>query len=440
MPGPNDPGDGRKTHFEDGRSGGGGGDGERGGWRRKSQWTVKEIEKALKRLKIDVLIARDEMTMADMLSGPLPGWDIGDYPRPWTDDDTTVVAGLLPGVSIALLERVIRLKGSEASYNPLVQCFDALIGWDGVERVKGCLGKALGLDMAGPLRAYYEAVSERFFWGIVSRGMQPGVKFDSMLILEGAQGIGKSRFCKALSFAERYFTDSLPPLNGMTIKDAREALIGKLVVEMGELAQFKGSKVEILKTFLSTSTDSVRLPYMARSGIYARSCVFIGTTNETEYLADITGNRRFWPVQCGRIDVGYMAEVRDQVYAEALVAWREAQGNLQLWLPDDIEIVAREEQAERVEKDPEEGDVIDFVNELFRYGGPVITSAREYLRDHKHWDEVQLTPSSNTNAIAVLMRIGRIMRRLGGIKVRSSRRRMYKFHNLIVTDESVKGL
>jgi hypothetical protein len=172
--------------------------------------------------------------------------------------------------------------------------------------------------------------------------------------------------------------------------------------------------------------DSVRLPYMARSGIYARSCVFVGTTNETEYLNDVSGNRRFWPLQCGDIDIAYATEVRDQVYAEALVAWREAQGKLRLWLPDDIEIIAAREQGQRVEKDPEEDDVIAFVNGLFRYQRPVMTSAREYLRDHKHWDEVQLTPSSNTNAIVALMRIAKIMRRLGGILVRS-RERQYKF-------------
>jgi hypothetical protein len=406
--------------------GGNGGDGQGERPRHRSQWTVKAIEAALRRLKIGELVARDLTTMADMLSGPLPGWDYGDYPRPWTDEDTTAVARLLPGVPEGRLERVLRMVAMENGYNPLTQCFEALPAWDGHPRVKDFLPRALGLDMTGKLKAYHEAVSERFAWGIVSRGMQPGVKFDSMLILEGRQGLGKSRFCKALAFGERYFTDGLPSLNGMTIKDAREALIGKSIVEMAELMQFKGAKVETLKTFLSTSTDSVRLPYMARSGIYPRACVFIGTTNEDEYLVDQTGNRRFWPVTCGVVDVGYVDEVRDQVYAEALVAWREANGKLRLWLPDDIEIIAAEEQEERVEKDPEEADVIAFVNGLFRYGGPVITSARDYLRDHKHWDEVQLTPSSNPNARSVLMAIAKIMRRLGGIMVKSGNRR-YKF-------------
>jgi hypothetical protein len=401
--------------------------------RRRSQWTVKEIERALERLKIDVKIARDELTMADMLVADLPGWQLGlDYPRPWTDDDTTAVARLLPGVPISLLERVLRMKAVENGFNPLQERFGDLKAWDGHPRDKEFLLRALGLDCSDPgLRAYYEAVSERFLWGIVSRALQPGVKFDAMLILEGRQGIGKSRFCKAMAFDECFFSDSMPPLTGMMMKDAREALMGKLVVEMGELAQFKGTRVETLKTFLSTSVDSVRLPYMSRSGLYPRSCVFIGTTNEDEYLMDQTGNRRFWPVKCGRIDMAYVAEVRDQVYAEALVAWREANGKLRLWLPDDIEIVAEREQAQRVEKDPEEDDVIEYVNGLFRNGGPVVTSMQDYLRDHKHWDEVQLTPSSNPNARSVLMAIARIMRSLGGIKLRSARRRMYKFHNLI---------
>jgi predicted P-loop ATPase len=415
--------------------GGDGGDGAPAPRRKKGQWTIAEIERELKGRKIDRLIARDEMTMFDMLLDAIPGRDVGDYPRVWSEDDTTAVGRLLAGVPMMLLDRVLKMTAGDNGFNPLIQCFEALPQWDGVPRNKQFLPRSLGLDMTDPdLRRYNEAVSERFAWGLISRGMQPGVKFDSMLILEGRQGIGKSRFCRALSFAARYFTDSLPPLTGMLLKDAREALIGKLVVEMGELAQFKGSRVETLKTFLATEIDTVRLPYLSRSGLYPRSCVFIGTTNETEYLNDVSGNRRFWPVQCGRIDMAYVAEVRDQVYAEALVAWREANGRLQLWLPDDIEIIAAREQGKRMKKSEDEPDVVAFINELFRHGGPVITSAKDFLREQRHWTEVQLSLADNPNARAALMGIADIMRGLGGEQVRTNHSRLWKFRAPIASE------
>jgi hypothetical protein len=412
------------------RAGGGDGgdDGVPAPRRKKGQWTTIEIARALRRIKVAHLIARDEMTMFDMLLGELPGWEMGDHPRPWTDEDTTAVSELLPGCPIALLERALRKMAAANGFNPLQQRFEELPAWDGHPRVKEYLSRSLGLDDSDPdLRMYHHAVSERLVWAIVSRGMQPGVKYDCMVILEGAQGIGKSRFCKALAFEARYFTDSLPPLTGMLLKDAREALIGRSIVEMAELAQFKGSRVETLKTFLATEIDTVRLPYLSRSGLYPRSCVMLGTTNETEYLNDVSGNRRFWPVKCERIDMGYAVETRDQVYAEALVAWREAGGNLQLWLPDDIEIVAAREQGKRMKKSEDEPDVVAFINELFRHGGPVTTSAKDFLRERRHWTEVQLSLADNPNARTALMGIAEIMRGLGGESVRTNHSRLWKF-------------
>lgn len=410
-----------------GNGNGGGGNGDNGPERprRRGEWTTPVIAKALRRVKVAKLIARDELTMADMLLDELPNWSLGDYPRLWTDEDTTAVSELLPGCPVQLLERCLRKLSAGNGYNPLQSRFESLPRWDGHPRVEAYLSRSLGLDDER-LGAYHRAVSQRLIWAIVSRAMAPGCKYDCMVILEGRQGIGKSRFCRLLAFEDRFFTDSLPPLTGMLLKDAREALMGKSIVEMAELMQFKGSRVETLKTFLSTSVDSVRLPYLSRSGLYPRSCVILGSTNESEYLTDQTGNRRFWPLMCGAIDMNYASEVRDQVYAEALLQWREAHGQLQLWLPDDIEILATSEQEDRTEKDPEEADVIGFINGLFTYGGPVVTSARAYLKECQHWDDIQLTPSTNPNARVALMRIARIMRQKGGILVRS-RERLYKF-------------
>lgn len=395
-----------------------------------AKFNEKQAIELLRDHDIAPIIARDELTMFDMLLWPLPNWDYGPHPRPWLEEDTTALLQHLQGkgaanLKLGTLKTVLPMLASENRYNPIADRLHALPPWDGKKRLDEFLPRALGLDMRDTEMAqYHRAVSKRTVWAIVSRALQPGCKFDCMPILEGGQGIGKSRFCRLLAFGEdAWFTDSLPPITGVMIKDAREQLMGRMIVEMSELAQFKGSHNETLKSFLSSSSDTVRLPYATRSGLYPRCCIIIGTTNEGQYLSDTTGNRRFWPVRCGDIDLLYADEVLDQVYAEALHDWKRAKElgvQLELWMPPHIEILAGKQQEARREPDPLEDELRQYIEQRYQqeagatgasYPGHFFVSPKSFLEDYEH-ESVIAASDGRTNAR--LQKIGRLLAALGG--------------------------
>jgi putative DNA primase/helicase len=171
-----------------------------------------------------------------------------------------------------------------------------------------------------------------------------------MLILEGKQGSGKSTAVRVLA-GDAWFADT--PLD-LESKDAAQCLAGKWIYEIGELASFNRSETNRIKAFVSSLSDNLRPSYGRRNQDFPRQCVFIGTTNGTEYLSDTTGNRRYWPVECGSIDVEGLRRDRDQLWAEAVV--RHAHGET-WWLSSDVEALATAEQADREAADPWEGQL-----------------------------------------------------------------------------------
>jgi predicted P-loop ATPase len=149
---------------------------------------------------------------------------------------------------------------------------------------------------------------------VVQRVMQPGGKFDSMVIFEGALGVGKSTLARILG--GEYFADT-----GLVLgdKDSYQNLQGVRVYEMGELDSLNKSEVTKVKSFISSAKDRFRASFDRRPKDYPRQVVFIGTTNEDHYLVDPTGNRRMWPVRVTRqIDLDWIKANRDQLFAEAL--------------------------------------------------------------------------------------------------------------------------
>jgi putative DNA primase/helicase len=173
--------------------------------------------------------------------------------------------------------------------------------------------------------------------------MAPGCKVDTMLVLEGAQGIGKSQTLQAL--AEPWV---LEELSDMKSKDCKQDIQGHWFVEVSELGAMKGNEVETVKAFIAKQVDTFRPSYGRFSKEHPRQCVLIGTTNSGIYLRDHTGNRRFWPVHCTVVDLDALRFVRDQLWAEALTAYRNGE---QWWLDGDEIMLASEEQAERFEHD-----------------------------------------------------------------------------------------
>ena len=162
--------------------------------------------------------------------------------------------------------------------------------WDGVQRVDRLLVDYLGAED----NAYSRAVIRKLLCAAVARAVKGGVKFDYMPILAGPQGIGKSTFLSILG--KEWFSDSLTTFEG---KEAAELIQGTWINEVGELTAFTKQETQTIKQFLSKTDDIYRAAYGRRTEKYPRRCVFCGTSNDSEFLKDSTGNRRFWPVDVG---------------------------------------------------------------------------------------------------------------------------------------------
>lgn len=221
--------------------------------------------------------------------------------------------------------------------------------WDGQPRVEQFMVRALGADD----NEYTRKVSQNFFVAQVARIMQPGCKFDNMIILEGNQGTFKSSMLKAL-IGEKWFTE---PQAGLDNKDFEGSLLGKIIVEFGELDQFRKAENTLIKKKLSCSVDSFRLPYGKRVEDVPRTCIFVGTTNKDDYLHDETGGRRFWPIKTSTIDLEYVKENRNQLYAEAVEMYKE--GFEYFSVPDR----AKEEQEARRSVHPWEDIIGEYLKD-----------------------------------------------------------------------------
>lgn len=200
-------------------------------------------------------------------------------------------------------------------YDPIREYLTALV-WDGVPRIrewlirycKARLIDATGLDTS----AYVRMVGEKWLMAGAARGLYPGCKADNVLVFEGNQYAGKSKTLDILG--GEWFLDTRMNIGD---KSALELTTQNWIIELAELASMKRSETETQKSFFSSRKDSLRLAYAHRAEKFPRRCIFAGTTNETEYLLDLTGNRRFWCVWCDEFDVVGIRQDRDQLWAEA---------------------------------------------------------------------------------------------------------------------------
>lgn len=321
---------------------------------------AKTIDNILIILENDPLlkgkIAFNEFSNRAEVFGSLP-WDERNERRTWGNVDDAGLIHYLEHTYLitgdSRIDRAFTLCAHKHSFNE-VKDYLTSINWDGLKRLD-----TLFVDYLGAVdNSYTRAATRKAFTAAIARAMLPGTKFDNMIILGGPQGIGKSTILRIL--AKDWFSDSLQTFEG---KEASEMIQGVWINELGELSGMSKAETNAVKQFLSRTEDIFREPFGKRTGRYPRRCIFFGTTNDKEYLKDVTGNRRFWP-----IDVGIQQPIKniweqlpdevDQIWAEAFMYWQLGEP---LYLKGEAEEEALRQQDSHRETDPREGLILEFV-------------------------------------------------------------------------------
>ena len=322
---------------------------------------AKTIDNVIVILENDPLLrgklAYDEFANRGLALGSLP-WDNRTKRRAWSDaDDAGMLHYLEHAYSIQIADkRMLAAMTIVAQRNKINDVQDYLIGleWDGGKRLDALLIDYLGAED----NVYTRAVIRKSLIAAVARAMVPGTKYDYVPILAGPQGIGKSTFLRLLGL--RWYSDSLQTFEG---KEASEMIQGTWINELGELNGLSRSENNAVKQFLSRTEDIYREPYGRRTAVYPRRCVFFGTTNDSEFLRDRTGNRRFWPVDVGLNDLtkSVFKDLENevpQIWAEAFMYWRLGEP---LYLSGEIEQISLQEQNTHKESDVKESIIREFL-------------------------------------------------------------------------------
>ena len=343
--------------------------GENGDWLKQLEYEKRStvVKNTLRNLLL--ILNNDEKLKGIVFNQLSDGMEIkGAVPwehpgRFWRDaDDAQLISyiDLTYGTfSMRNYNIAVTKAADDRSYHPVREFLDALPEWDKVPRVDTLLIDYLGADDT----PYVRAVTRKTLCGAVCRVLSPGCKFDTMLVLNGPQGVGKSTLISRL--AGDWFSDSLN-LSDTKDKTAAEKLQGYWIMEIGELAGLKKAEVETLRSFLSRQNDIYRASFGKRATPHLRQCVFFGTTNaEKGYLRDTTGNRRFWPVKTpgGSRKHSWELSSEDirQIWAEVLVYVKAGE---RLYLDGKMEDTAKSEQREAMESDEREGLVREYLDTL----------------------------------------------------------------------------
>lgn len=343
----------------------------------------------------------NEFTLQLIANRPIKRGSTEGYPRPLNESDEIeltiyVQETALPNVSRERVSNALRhFAMKRCAFNPRRDYFDSLL-WDGGPRVSHWLIDYLGADQQP--EHYVIACGRSMLISAVARVFRPGCQVDTMVVLEGPQGLGKSSVLRILY--EPYLSQSMP--HDLSSKDAMSHLRGLHCAEWAELSQLNRTRREQLKAFISASVDRYRPPYGRIECDVPRTCVFVGTTNDAEYLVDETGNRRFLPVRCSKIDLAALTRDRDQLWAEAVHLYREGAA----WhLTGELAIEAESQAKERMVSDPFCAFVISAAREYFgRYGAKRTVSPAEIYKELRgEADPLRCTSETGRRIAAALL-------------------------------------
>lgn len=304
--------------------------------------------------------ALNEFAQRALVKGDLP-WRKKEGPKDFFNDyDEAGLRNYLErvyGISSALkTQDALAQVFHSHKFHPVRDYLNSLI-WDGVERLDTLLVETLGAEDTELNRS----ITRKTFVAAVARVMDPGCKMDYMLTLVGAQGLGKSSLFGKMG--GEWFSDSL---TGVTGKEAYEQLQGAWIVEMGELSATRKADVESIKHFLTKRVDRFRVAYGRHVTDFPRQCIFVGTTNDVEFLRDHTGNRRFWVMPVGRRTVKrpwseLTQQEVDLIWAEAVQRYKDGE---QLYLPKELEEIMWEIQRGHSEESPLMGPIVEHLERL----------------------------------------------------------------------------
>ena len=277
----------------------------------------------------------------------------------WTDTDSAELIKYLEldyglRLSQERLNTMLRVEAENNAFHPVKHFIEA-VEWDGVERLDTLFIDYLGADDTH----YTRQVTRKWLIAAVARIYEPGRKFDNMIVLHGTQGIGKSTIAKKLG--GRWFNESIQHFRS---NEAVLAIQGSWIAEIAELSAMSKSSIEEIKAFLATTVDKIRKPYDRHTSIMPRHTVFLGTTNDDEFLKDQTGNRRFWPVGTSKEKAtrNVFTELTDkeisQIWAETKRAYDNGEA---LLLDEEAEKEALKIQEQHTENDSLVGEIEDFL-------------------------------------------------------------------------------
>ena len=357
-------------------------------WKKQLQYEKKSMELKNNLHNLMLILENDENLKGIVFNQLADGMEIrGKVPWPhpakfWRDADDAQLICYVDAAYGTFSARNYDIAVTKAvddrSYHPIREFFETLPDWDGVERADTLLVDYLGAEDT----PYVRAVTRKELCAAYCRVYHPGIKFDSMIVLNGDQGIGKSTLIAKLG--GEWYSDSLN-LSDMNDKTAAEKLQGYWIMEIGELAGMRKADLDKVKAFISRQDDKYRASFGRRVTPHPRQCVFFGTTNsQNGYLRDITGNRRYWNVKVpgnGKYKPWDMdADTVKQVWAEVMVY---AKAGEKLYLSPELEDYAKEEQRAAMERDDREGLVQEYLDMLLpdTWDSMDVYKRRDYVRD-----------------------------------------------------------
>jgi predicted P-loop ATPase len=313
--------------------------------------------------------AFDEMSRCEMLIRPLLVANPKFKPRPITDPDITKVQRWLQAFRFRNLGEkpvydAITEYARDHGFHPIRDYLDRCAkNWDRKPRVETWLHVYAGAPLImqeNKTTGYIEQVGTMFLVGMVARIYKPGCKFDYMPILEGQQGLEKSKMCETL-VGEEYFSDQLPDIGS---KDASMHLRGLWLCELAEMHAYSKADIDKYKAFMTRKNERYRPTYGRKDVFEPRTACFIGTTNRMIYLRDATGNRRSWPVATGVFSVDALMRDRDQLWGEAVHLYRNG---VHWWPTREFEKEhIRPQQEARFEQDPWQPLIQEYLDPLIK--------------------------------------------------------------------------